>query len=109
MSRTAIVTGGGTGIGRAVAARLAAAGAHVFITGRRKDVLADAAAAIRATAVPFDATDPHAITAALAQLPERVDVLGNAAGANTDLPGGPPVEDDLVAVRESWLANFDAN
>ena len=109
MSRTAIVTGGGTGIGRAVAARLAAAGDHVFITGRRKDVLADAAVAIGATAVPFDATDPHAITAALAELPERVDVLVNAAGGNTDLPGGPPDEDDLVAVRESWLANFDAN
>ena len=109
MSRTAIVTGGGTGIGRAVAARLAAAGDHVFITGRRKDVLADAAVAIGATAVPFDATDPHAITAALAELPERVDVLVNAAGANTDLPAGPPDDGDLVAVRESWLANFDAN
>ncbi len=37
--KTAVVTGGGTGIGLATAVRLAAEGAHVFITGRRQDVL----------------------------------------------------------------------
>ncbi|MEE2046565.1 SDR family NAD(P)-dependent oxidoreductase, partial [Nocardiopsis tropica] len=44
--RTAVVTGGGTGIGLATAARLAAEGAHVFISGRREDVLARAAESI---------------------------------------------------------------
>lgn len=109
MSRIAVVTGGGTGIGRAVAARLAAAGDQVVITGRRKDVLAETAAAIGATAVPFDATDPRAVRTALADLPDRVDVLVNAAGGNTDLPAGPPDEDDLAAVLASWLGNFEAN
>jgi NAD(P)-dependent dehydrogenase (short-subunit alcohol dehydrogenase family) len=44
--KTAVVTGGGTGIGLAIAKRFAAEGAHVIITGRRKEVLDDAVAAI---------------------------------------------------------------
>jgi len=57
--KTAVVTGGGTGIGLATAVRLAAEGAHVFITGRRKTEL-DAAVEIigSATAVPGDISDP---------------------------------------------------
>ncbi|HEY0448796.1 SDR family NAD(P)-dependent oxidoreductase [Actinophytocola sp.] len=43
-NKTAVVTGGGTGIGLAIATRFAAEGAYVFVTGRRKDVL-DAAVA----------------------------------------------------------------
>ncbi|MEV6641545.1 SDR family oxidoreductase [Amycolatopsis sp. NPDC051371] len=59
--KTAVVTGGGTrGIGRATAARLAAEGAHVFITGRRTAELDEAVQAIgrNVTAVPGDITDP---------------------------------------------------
>ncbi|KAA0939387.1 SDR family NAD(P)-dependent oxidoreductase [Streptomyces apricus] len=59
--RTAVVTGGSTGIGLATAVRLAAEGAHVFVTGRREAEL-DAAVrtigAARATAVPGDISDP---------------------------------------------------
>lgn len=58
--RTAVVTGGGTGIGLATAVRLAAEGAHVFITGRRKNELDAAVETIgpdRATAVAGDITD----------------------------------------------------
>ena len=44
-----LITGGGTGLGRGVAARLAAHGAHVHLWGRRETVLADAAAEISAT------------------------------------------------------------
>lgn len=44
--KTALVTGGGTGIGFGAAKRLAEAGAYVYITGRRLDVLEAAAAKI---------------------------------------------------------------
>src|SRR4051812_14547676 len=85
---TAIVTGGGTGIGLAVAERLRKQGMAVTITGRRREVLEAAAIRLGATAVPFDAADPAAVEAALPDLPEQVDVLVNAAGANTDLLPG---------------------
>ncbi|GGS17612.1 SDR family oxidoreductase [Streptomyces griseoviridis] len=58
--RTAVVTGGHTGIGLASAARLADEGAHVFIIGRRKAALDEAVETIgaeRVTAVPGDITD----------------------------------------------------
>jgi NAD(P)-dependent dehydrogenase (short-subunit alcohol dehydrogenase family) len=57
--KTAVVTGGSSGIGLATAERLAAEGAHVFITGRRKAELDAAVEAIgSATAVPGDISDP---------------------------------------------------
>ena len=84
MTRTAVVTGGATGIGRAVAEHLAREGTEVTIVGRRREVLAAAAAEIGAKAVAFDAADPASVTAALPQLPDQIDVLVNAAGANTD-------------------------
>ncbi|MEU5341229.1 SDR family oxidoreductase [Streptomyces sp. NPDC020766] len=59
--KTAVITGGGTGIGLATAVRLAAEGAHVFITGRRRAELDKAVEAIgpaRATAVVGDISDP---------------------------------------------------
>ncbi|MEV6151821.1 SDR family oxidoreductase [Nonomuraea sp. NPDC052129] len=58
--KTAVVTGGGTGIGLATAARLASEGAHVFITGRREDALDKAVESIGSavTAVPGDIAEP---------------------------------------------------
>ncbi|MGZ0199128.1 SDR family oxidoreductase [Streptomyces sp. RM1] len=58
--KTAVVTGGSTGIGLATAARLASEGAHVFITGRRKDALDRAVESIggSVTAVPGDIAQP---------------------------------------------------
>src|SRR5947209_20186148 len=108
MARDIVVTGGGTGIGRAIAAAFAAAGDRVVITGRRKDVLADAAAEIGARAVPFDASDPAQVSAALAELPSRVDVLVNNAGGNTDLTGDPDYG-TLAGVAGGWLANYRPN
>ncbi|WP_158843240.1 SDR family NAD(P)-dependent oxidoreductase [Saccharothrix deserti] len=99
MTRTAVVTGGGTGIGRAIAEELVARGLDVVITGRREDVLEQAADEIGARAVAFDAADPEAVDAAREHLPERVDVLVNNAGG---LVGG----DDL---KRQWLAMYEAN
>ncbi|MEU9350045.1 SDR family oxidoreductase [Streptomyces griseoloalbus] len=58
--KTAVVTGGGTGIGLATAARLVSEGAHVFITGRRKEALDRAVESIGSavTAVPGDIAVP---------------------------------------------------
>lgn len=61
MPRTVLVTGGSTGIGRAVAERFAADGAEVVITGRRADVLGETAAKIGARGVVCDASDPAAV------------------------------------------------
>src|SRR3954471_20783823 len=87
--KTAVVTGGGTrGIGRATAARLAAEGAHVFITGRRKAELDEAVEFIgpAATAVPGDITDPADLDRLYDAVRDRgqgLDVLfANAAAAS---------------------------
>lgn len=107
MPRTVLVTGGSTGIGRAVAERFAADGAEVVITGRRADVLGETAAKIGARGVVCDASDPAAVQAALAGLPERIDVLVNNAGGNTDFTQPDP--DDLAQLAANWQANFAAN
>ncbi|WP_424187866.1 SDR family NAD(P)-dependent oxidoreductase [Actinokineospora sp. G85] len=109
MTRTILVTGGGTGIGRAVAARFAAAGDVVHITGRREEVLVEAAAALGSSvhALVCDSTDPEQVTAALAELDGPIDVLVNNAGGNTDFD--LPDQGGLAGVLARWRANLDAN
>ncbi|MQA78881.1 MAG: SDR family NAD(P)-dependent oxidoreductase [Streptosporangiales bacterium] len=87
MTRTVLVTGGGTGIGRAVAERFAAAGDTVVVTGRRREPLERTAKELgdRVSALVCDSTDADSLTAALPELPARIDVLVNNAGGNTDL------------------------
>ncbi|MFD0467460.1 SDR family NAD(P)-dependent oxidoreductase [Nonomuraea thailandensis] len=105
--REVVVTGGGTGIGYAVAAAFASLGDQVTITGRREDVLGKAAGDIGARFLPFDASSPAEVQAALAHLPERVDILVNNAGGNTNLGRRQPHE--LTDVAEAWWANLNAN
>ncbi|WP_346133088.1 SDR family NAD(P)-dependent oxidoreductase [Lentzea roselyniae] len=108
MTRTAVVTGGGTGIGRAVAARLVEQGLDVVITGRREDVLKAAAEEIGARAVVvFDASDPDAVQAALSDLPSSVDVLVNNAGGN--MTRRLPAPENLADVKNLWFANYESN
>ena len=107
--RQVVVTGGGTGLGRAIAEDFIAAGDRVTITGRRPDVLAATAGSIGATSVAFDASDPAAVLAALPSLPERVDVLVNNAGGNTDITAPDVPDGDLHALAEAWHANLSAN
>lgn len=107
--RDVVVTGGGTGIGYAIAAEFAAAGERVTITGRRDGVLAEAADRLGVRPVAFDAADPAAVQAALPSLPDRVDVLVNNAGGNTDLAGEPPPDGDLAGLAAAWWANLAAN
>jgi NAD(P)-dependent dehydrogenase (short-subunit alcohol dehydrogenase family) len=80
----AIITGGGSGIGRAISERFAAEGAHVFIVELNEAGAADAASAIRAAGgkcdvLAADVSDTEAMRAAFAKLP-KLDILVNNAG-----------------------------
>jgi len=86
--KTAVVTGGSTGIGLATAARLASEGAHVFITGRRKDALDRAVESIgdSVTAVPGDIAQPADLDRLYEAVRDRgrgLDVLFANAGTAT--------------------------
>lgn len=109
MTRNVLVTGGGTGIGRAVAAAFAAAGDSVVITGRRSEPLHATAAALGPTvrAVVCDATDPSQIQSLATELPASLDVLVNCAGGNTDFDRDTP--QGLASLAAGWRANLDAN
>jgi NAD(P)-dependent dehydrogenase (short-subunit alcohol dehydrogenase family) len=112
MGKAAIVTGAGSGIGRAAALALLAAGWDVALAGRRRDALEATAAAgqgsgTRALAVPTDVGDPASVAALFATTCEafgRLDLLFNNAGANT--PGTVLLEDLTV---EQWKQVVDVN
>lgn len=88
--KAALVTGGASGIGLAVATLFAAEGAQVFITGRREAELEAAAATIGATAIRgdiADLADLDTIAARIGERTGRLDVLfANAGGASTLAP-----------------------
>jgi NAD(P)-dependent dehydrogenase (short-subunit alcohol dehydrogenase family) len=84
--RRALVTGAGRGIGRAIAAAMADAGAEVTLVARTVTDLDEAAAEIRdrgggAEARPCDVTDDEAVAALVGGAPS-FDIVVNAAGAN---------------------------
>lgn len=108
--RTVIVTGGGRGIGRAVALALADPGGHVVVAGRTADALERTAGEIRArgaqaTALLMDVSDEASVAAGMGRLHgvvTRVDVLVNNAGVG----GGEPVQGSDVA---RWRKTIDTN
>ena len=90
MMNTAVVTGAGSGVGRAIALRFAAEGWRVALVGRREETLAETAGQAgaegdRLAAFPCDVSSPDSVaamgTAVLARF-GRVDVLVNSAGIN---------------------------
>ncbi len=87
--KIALVTGAGSGIGRAVGLALARAGYGVVLAGRREAALAETAAAGptgRFLIVPTDVGNPHAVDALFARIREsfgRLDLLFNNAGTAT--------------------------
>ena len=107
--KVAVVTGAGSGIGRASALALARAGYAVTLAGRRKEALEATAAAVAGAETliaPCDVADPIAVERmfeATVQRFGRVDVLFNNAGS-----GAPAVPIDELAV-EQWRTVVDAN
>lgn len=109
-SKTAIVTGAGTGIGKAAALALLADGWQVVLAGRRLELLQktaeDSKTGARALPLPTDVSDPAAVAVlfeAAVHAFGRVDLLFNNAGT-----GAPavPLEDLTV---EQWRGVVDVN
>ncbi len=109
--RVAVVTGAGSGIGAAVATRLARDGWRVALAGRREEALRDTVSAAgdavaEVRVVPTDVTDPAAVQALFADVVGawgRVDLLFNNAGVF-----GTPAPVDEFAL-DQWRAVVDTN
>jgi 3-oxoacyl-[acyl-carrier protein] reductase len=108
--RSIVVTGGGTGIGRAISIRFAEEGHRVTIVGRRREVLHATAEELRrdrgldVTPVACDLADPDDVEAALEHLPAQVDVLVNNAGSRELAVGAGP-----HGVLARWRGDFERN
>lgn len=109
--KIALVTGAGSGIGRASALALAADGWSVALAGRRADALEETAAlagdgASRCLACPTDVTDASAVSGMFAQIKGRfgrLDFLFNNAGG-----GSPPDPFEDISL-ETWQRVLDVN
>ncbi|WP_341213028.1 SDR family oxidoreductase [uncultured Limimaricola sp.] len=107
MSKTILITGAGSGIGRATARRFLEAGWRVALTGRREDPLIETAAGhASALIVPCDVTDEASVDALYARIEAewgRLDALFNNAGTNAP---GRPIDEIPVA---DWKQVCDVN
>jgi NAD(P)-dependent dehydrogenase (short-subunit alcohol dehydrogenase family) len=108
MEKTAIVTGAGSGIGRAVAKTLLEAGYRVALAGRRREQLEETAegSGDAVLVVPTDVTDENSVAALFAATRDafgRLDLLFNNAGT-----GAPPVPFEELSL-EKWQAVVDVN
>lgn len=113
--RVALVTGGGRGIGRAIAVELASAGAAVVLSARSIDEIEAVAGEIDAAggdalAVSADVTDPRAVRDAIDRATERfgaLDVVVNNAGFNPDDALGRP--EDVTAENFDRVLDVNLN
>ena len=110
ISKVAIVTGAGSGVGKAAALALLNDGYRVVLAGRRSglldEVIAQSGAGDRAMAVPSDVSDPESVKALFATTVKafgRVDVVFNNAGVGAP---GIPLEDLTLA---QWKNVVDIN
>jgi len=106
--KTALITGGGSGIGAALARRFVAEGAKIVITGRRPDALAETAATLPESAVfqfPSDVRNPDdakAMVEATIAFGGKIDILVNNAGID---PAGTVVDVSI----EQWKSVIETN
>ncbi|MBT3270815.1 SDR family oxidoreductase [Candidatus Poribacteria bacterium] len=112
--KTAIVTGGATGIGEASARLFASEGARVFIANRRADVGEAVAVSIRdsggsATYVPTDVTDAASVDrlfATAADGHDKLDIVFNVVGISGRRFGDGPIHE---CTEEGWDVTMDVN
>ncbi len=108
--KVAVVTGGGSGIGRGIALTLAREGAHVVVCGRRREALEETvelvhAAQGRAALVTCDVTSPDEVADLFNRVgrqEKEIDILVNNAG----LGGGNPIDDSS---DDHWRPVISAN
>ena len=105
MSKIVLVTGGGSGVGRACALAFAKNGDHVVVTGRRLDALEETVGLMEGgTAIACDITDADGVDKLFSQIKDthgRLDVLFNNAGNNvTQAPIGDIPPEDFKTVMD---------
>src|ERR1700677_4927074 len=108
--QTAVVPGASSGIGRAIAERIGASGAHVLLSGRTEAPMQESAAKIvaaggRATGDVGDVRDPDVVRALVDRAvgtDGRLDIFVNNAGYSVI---GPVLDGNV----EAWRAMFDTN
>jgi NAD(P)-dependent dehydrogenase (short-subunit alcohol dehydrogenase family) len=107
--KVALVTGASRGIGRAIAAAYAGAGASVMLSSRKQDALEAAAGEIGGDTAVFaaNAGEPDQVAACVAATMDRfgaVDVLVNNAATNPYM--GRPIDIDLPRFDKTWQVNY---
>jgi NAD(P)-dependent dehydrogenase (short-subunit alcohol dehydrogenase family) len=107
MTRTAVVTGAGSGLGRVIADALFAAGYQVALAGRRAEALRETAAGrAEALVIPADVADETQVAHLFQQVRDtwgRLDLLVNNAGTF----GRPGLPDEIPV--DAWRATVDTN
>lgn len=114
MTRTVVVSGGGTGIGYAVAERFAADGDQVILVGRREDVLTEAVRKIgdQASHVVADLTEIEGVERVAKHASDHhgtVDVIVANAGGNIGIQAPEQVPEGLAGVSWLWTENLRLN
>jgi len=112
-NKVAVVTGGGTGIGKGIALEYAKSGADVVLASRNRENLSQVADEIRSLGrqslvVPTDICDPEQVENLMAQTVDRfgrIDILVNNAGIGDTLTGSKVEELSF----ENWKATIDLN
>ncbi|MCH7232712.1 SDR family oxidoreductase [Glycomyces sp. L485] len=114
MPRTAVISGGGTGIGYAVAERFLSGGDRVIITGRREDLLRASADKLGegAAYLAADLAEPEGgrrVADFLADQYGGVDIVAACAGGNIEIQAPEKREEGLEGVSWYWTENLRLN
>ncbi|HSX44360.1 MAG TPA: SDR family NAD(P)-dependent oxidoreductase [Candidatus Saccharimonadales bacterium] len=110
-NRAVIITGGGSGIGKAIATTFAKNGDHVYIMGRKKEQLQEVVGSLSGydvRSIVGDVTKPEEVQHVIdtvVKAHKTIDVLVNCAGASSRIAAGM----DLATALKAWQANIDVN